>query len=141
MLKEIKELIIGSPREDLFRQSCFAWVLDQTDFVENCQLIHFMLSCQIDDENDDNENVHLNYYINNDLRIQFGREEFCLVTRLRFGVEHWEEYNARAHLPFRRRVFPSILDGQTILGFDIANTIVHPTFAKYTMKMLLPFVV
>ncbi|GKD35117.1 hypothetical protein Tco_1250626, partial [Tanacetum coccineum] len=75
-----------------------------------------MLSCQIDDENDDNENVPLNYYINNDLSIQFGREEFCLVTGLRFGVEHWEEYDARAHLPFRRRVFPSVLDGQSISG-------------------------
>ncbi|GJU70862.1 phospholipase-like protein [Tanacetum coccineum] len=88
-----------------------------------------MLSCQIDDENDDNENVPLNYYINNDLSIQFGREEFCLVTGLRFGVEHWEEYDARAHLPFRRRVFPSVLDGQSISGFDIANAILGPTFA------------
>ncbi|GJY91466.1 phospholipase-like protein [Tanacetum coccineum] len=88
-----------------------------------------MLSCQIDDENDDNENVSLNYYINNDLSIQFGREEFCLVIGLRFGVEHWEEYDAPAHLPFRRRVFPSVLDGQSILGFDIANAILGPTFA------------
>ncbi|GKA13066.1 phospholipase-like protein [Tanacetum coccineum] len=88
-----------------------------------------MLSCQIDDENDDNENVPLNYYINNDLSIQFGREEFCLVTGLRFGVEHWEEYDARAHLPFRRHVFPSVLDGQSISGFDIANAILSPTFA------------
>ncbi|GJZ73225.1 phospholipase-like protein [Tanacetum coccineum] len=87
-------------------------------------------SRQIDDENDDDENVPLNYYINNDLRIQFGREEFCLVTGLRFGVENREEYDTQANLPFRRRVFPSHLDGQPITGIDIANAIVGPTFAE-----------
>ncbi|GKB88882.1 hypothetical protein Tco_0961154 [Tanacetum coccineum] len=75
-----------------------------------------MLGCQIYDENDDDENVPLNYYITNDLSIQFGREEFCLVTGLRFGVENWEEYDNQKNLPFRRRVFPSHLDGQPITG-------------------------
>ncbi|GJS38848.1 phospholipase-like protein [Tanacetum coccineum] len=73
-------------------------------------------SRQIYDENDDDENVPLNYYITNDLSIQFGREEFCLVTGLRFGVENWEEYDNQENLPFRRRVFPSHLDGKTIKG-------------------------
>ncbi|GKA90676.1 phospholipase-like protein [Tanacetum coccineum] len=89
-----------------------------------------MLGCQIYDENDDDENVPLNYYITNDLSIQFGREEFCLVTGLRFGVENWEEYDNQKNLPFRRRVFPSHLDGQPITGIDIENAISGPTFAE-----------
>ncbi|GJZ28801.1 hypothetical protein Tco_0573448, partial [Tanacetum coccineum] len=56
---------------------------------------------QIDDENDDDENVPLNYSINNELSIQFGRDEFCLIT-----------------------------DGQPITGIDIENAIVGPTFAE-----------
>ncbi|GJS89610.1 phospholipase-like protein [Tanacetum coccineum] len=89
---------------------------------------HVLVTCrsrQIDDEN-----VPLNYSINNDLSIQFGREEFCLVTGLRFGVENREEYDTQANLPFRRRVFPSHLDGQPITGIDIADAIVGPTFAE-----------
>nr|GFA14159.1 phospholipase-like protein [Tanacetum cinerariifolium] len=56
--------------------------------------------------------------------------EFCLVTRLRFGVENREEYDTQANLPFRRRVFPSHLDGQTITGIDIANAIAGPTLVE-----------
>ncbi|GKD24049.1 phospholipase-like protein [Tanacetum coccineum] len=94
---------------------------------------HVLVTCrsrQIDDENDDDENVPLNYSINNELSIQFGREEFCLITGLRFGVENWEEYDTQANLPFRRRVFPSHLDGQPITGIDIENAIVGPTFVE-----------
>ncbi|GJY96253.1 phospholipase-like protein, partial [Tanacetum coccineum] len=101
--------------------------------MRNYEVPHVLVTCrsrQIDDENDDDENVPLNYYINNDLSIQFGREEFCLVTGLRFGVENREEYDTQANLPFRRRVFPSHLDGQHITGIDIANAIVGPTFAE-----------
>nr|GEV75919.1 phospholipase-like protein [Tanacetum cinerariifolium] len=58
------------------------------------------------------------------------REEFCLVTGLRFGVENREEYDTQANIPFRRRVFPSHLDGQPITGIDIANAIAGPTFAE-----------
>ncbi|GJY10753.1 phospholipase-like protein [Tanacetum coccineum] len=85
---------------------------------------------QIDDENDYDENVPLNYSINNHLSIQFGRDEFCLLTGLRFGVENREEYDTQANLPFRRRVFPSHLDGQHITGIDIENAILAPTFAE-----------
>nr|GEU65833.1 phospholipase-like, aminotransferase-like mobile domain protein [Tanacetum cinerariifolium] len=58
------------------------------------------------------------------------REELCLVTGLRFGVEIREEYETQANLPFRRRVFPSHLDGQPITGIDIANAIAGPTFVE-----------
>ncbi|GJQ91782.1 transposase, MuDR, MULE transposase domain protein [Tanacetum coccineum] len=75
---------------------------------------HVLVTCksrQIDDENDDDENVPLNYSINNELSIQFGREEFCLITGLRFGVENWEEYDTQANLPFRRRNLATVLLG------------------------------
>ncbi|GJY10357.1 hypothetical protein Tco_0378542 [Tanacetum coccineum] len=44
-------------------------------------------------------------------------EEFCLVTGLRFGVENFADYDdVELAIPFRRRVFPSYLDGQHITG-------------------------
>nr|GEY58426.1 phospholipase-like protein [Tanacetum cinerariifolium] len=88
--------------------------------------LHAHIGRQIDDD----ENVPLNYYINNDLHIQFGREKFCIVTRLRFGVKNREEYDTQANLPFRRRVFSSHLDGQPITGIDVANAIAGPTFVE-----------
>ncbi|GJT70677.1 hypothetical protein Tco_1029963 [Tanacetum coccineum] len=56
--------------------------------------------------------VPLSYHIVDDLFIQFGREEFCLVTGLRFGVEYSADYNNDDDpIPFRRRVFSSAKDG------------------------------
>ncbi|GKA22322.1 phospholipase-like protein [Tanacetum coccineum] len=85
---------------------------------------------QIADENDYDENVPLYYNINKDFSIPFGREEFCLVTGLRFGVQNWAEYDTKERIPFRRRVFPSYLDGQPITGIDIANMILDQSFAQ-----------
>ncbi|GJY75121.1 hypothetical protein Tco_0480237, partial [Tanacetum coccineum] len=49
--------------------------------------------------------------------IQFGREEFCLVTGLRFGVKNLADYDdVELPIPFRRRVFSSYLDGEHITG-------------------------
>ncbi|GJU65309.1 phospholipase-like protein [Tanacetum coccineum] len=76
------------------------------------------------------ENVPLYYHINKDFSIPFGREEFCLVTGLRFGVQNWAEYDTKQRIPFRRRVFPSYLDGQPITGIDIANMILDESFAQ-----------
>nr|GEW46164.1 phospholipase-like protein [Tanacetum cinerariifolium] len=72
---------------------------------------------QLELEGDENENVSLYYYITDNIKVQFGREEFCLVTGLRFGVENLVDYNdGELHIPFRRRVFPSSLDGEHITG-------------------------
>nr|GEV07666.1 uncharacterized acetyltransferase At3g50280-like [Tanacetum cinerariifolium] len=62
--------------------------------------------------------------------IPFGREEFYLVTGLRFGVQNWAEYDTKERIPFRRRVFPSYLDGQPITSIDIANMIVDQSFTQ-----------
>ncbi|GJT57144.1 phospholipase-like protein [Tanacetum coccineum] len=97
------------------------------------QVPRVLVTCrrrQIDDENDDDENVPLYYHINKDFSIPFGREEFCLVTGLRFGVQNWAEYDTKERIPFRRRVFPSYLDGQPITGIDIANMILDQSFAQ-----------
>nr|GEW69605.1 phospholipase-like protein [Tanacetum cinerariifolium] len=50
------------------------------------------------------------------------REEFCLVTGLRFRVEYWVDYNNDDDpIPFRRRMFSSAKDGIlqfVLLGFE-----------------------
>ncbi|GJT24534.1 hypothetical protein Tco_0894471 [Tanacetum coccineum] len=60
----------------------------------------------------ENENVPLYYHMYDNFQIQFGREEFCLVTGLKFGVEYSDDYDDKDKpIPFRRRVFSSRLDG------------------------------
>nr|GEV67496.1 hypothetical protein [Tanacetum cinerariifolium] len=91
LLKLVREKITGTKREELFRQSCFGWVIDQNDWIENCILIHFML----------------------------GERNFAwlLVTGLRFRVENLADYDdVELRIPFRRRVFSSYLDGEHITG-------------------------
>ncbi|GJW48566.1 phospholipase-like protein [Tanacetum coccineum] len=64
-------------------------------------------------------------------QIQFGREEFCLVTGLKFGVEYWADYNDEDEpIPFRRRVFPSSLDGKHITGKIVEKMIKSQSFNK-----------
>nr|GEZ07493.1 phospholipase-like protein [Tanacetum cinerariifolium] len=59
------------------------------------------------------ENVPLYYHMYDNFQIQFEREEFCLVTGLKFGVEYSADYDDEDKpIPFRRRVFPSCLDGR-----------------------------
>nr|GEY26120.1 hypothetical protein [Tanacetum cinerariifolium] len=58
------------------------------------------------------ENVPLYYHMYDNFHIQFGREEFCLVIGLKFGVEYSADYDDEDQpIPFRRRVFLSCLDG------------------------------
>nr|GEX41054.1 phospholipase-like protein [Tanacetum cinerariifolium] len=64
-------------------------------------------------------------------QIQFGREEFCLVTRLKFRGEYWADYNDEDEpIPFRRRVFPSSLDGKPITGKNVKELIKSKSFSK-----------
>ncbi|GJV69648.1 phospholipase-like protein [Tanacetum coccineum] len=63
--------------------------------------------------------------------IQFGREEFCLVSGLKFGVENSTDYNkAKEPISFRRRVFSSDLDGGPIRGKDVELLIESDVFKK-----------
>ncbi|GJR01548.1 phospholipase-like protein [Tanacetum coccineum] len=64
-------------------------------------------------------------------QIQFGREEFCLVTGLKFGVEYSDDYDDNDKpIPFTRRVFPSRLDGKRITGKDVVELIDINSFKK-----------
>ncbi|GJT28727.1 phospholipase-like protein, partial [Tanacetum coccineum] len=77
------------------------------------------------------ENVPLYYHMYDNFQIQFGREEFCLVTGLKFGVEYSDEYDDKDKpIPFRRRVFPSCLDGKPITGKDVEQLIDSNSFKK-----------
>ncbi|GJY69059.1 hypothetical protein Tco_0472041 [Tanacetum coccineum] len=105
--------------------------LDQDDWTENCILIHFMLGRQIELLGDETDIVPLYYHIVDNFQIQFGREEFCLVTGLRFGVEYSDDYdNDEDPIPFRRRVFPSSLDGKAITGKTVEKLIDSELFKK-----------
>nr|GFA95611.1 phospholipase-like protein [Tanacetum cinerariifolium] len=56
--------------------------------------------------------VPLSCHILDDFEIQFGKEEFCLFTGLRFEVDYSADYkNEDDPIPFRRRVFSSAKDG------------------------------
>nr|GEZ13950.1 hypothetical protein [Tanacetum cinerariifolium] len=77
------------------------------------------------------ENVPLYYYMYDNFQIQVGREEFCLVTCLKFGVEYSDDYDdSDKPVPFRRRVFPSCLDGKRITGKDVEDFIESKSFKK-----------
>ncbi|GJZ58491.1 phospholipase-like protein [Tanacetum coccineum] len=59
------------------------------------------------------------------------KEEFCLVSELKFGVENLTDYNnAEEPIPFRRRVFSSSLDGQPIRRKNVETLIKSEAFKK-----------
>nr|GEU32528.1 phospholipase-like protein [Tanacetum cinerariifolium] len=88
-----------------------------------------MLGRQLELTGDENENIPLYYHVVDNFQIQSGREEFCLVTRLKFGVENWTDYNAKKEpIPFRRRVFCSSLDGRPIRGKNVKTLINSEAF-------------
>ncbi|GKB31372.1 RNA-directed DNA polymerase, eukaryota, reverse transcriptase zinc-binding domain protein [Tanacetum coccineum] len=59
------------------------------------------------------------------------REEFCLVTGLRFGAKYWAEYNNEDDsIPFRRQVFSSAKDGKPIIGKMVEKLITSEFFDR-----------
>ncbi|GJR76416.1 hypothetical protein Tco_0088781 [Tanacetum coccineum] len=71
-----------------------------------------MLGRQVECLGGETDIVPLSYHIVDDFEIQFGREKFCLVNGLRFGVDYSADYkNEDDPIPFRRRVFSSAKDG------------------------------
>nr|GEW46806.1 phospholipase-like protein [Tanacetum cinerariifolium] len=59
------------------------------------------------------------------------REEFCLVSGIKFDVENSTDYNkAKDPISFRRRVFSSDLDGRPIRGKDVGLFIKSDVFKK-----------
>nr|GEU71925.1 phospholipase-like protein [Tanacetum cinerariifolium] len=81
--------------------------------------------------NEENENIPLCYHVVDNFQIQFGKEEFCLVIGLKFGVENRTDYNDEAkEIPFRRMVFSSSLDGRPIRGKHVEKLIKSKAFNK-----------
>nr|GEX41530.1 phospholipase-like protein [Tanacetum cinerariifolium] len=65
------------------------------------------------------------------LFVRVNREEFCLVSGLKFGVENSTDYNkAKDPIPFRRMVFSSDLDRRPIRGKDVGLLIESDVFKK-----------
>nr|GEX37456.1 phospholipase-like protein [Tanacetum cinerariifolium] len=90
-----------------------------------------MLGQQLELTGNENENIPLYYHIVDNFHIQFGKEEFCLVSGLKFGVENSIDYNkAKDPISFRRRVFSSDLDGRPIRGKDVGLLIESDVFKK-----------
>nr|GEZ00584.1 hypothetical protein [Tanacetum cinerariifolium] len=86
---------------------------------------------QLEVEGKGYENVPLYYYITDNIQIQFGREEFCLVTGLRFTVKNLADYNdPELPIPFRRQVFPSCYDGEHITGYTALEIIQDEVFNR-----------
>ncbi|GJZ15806.1 phospholipase-like protein [Tanacetum coccineum] len=127
LINEIKKLIRNTPWEKLFRDTCFGWLLNLAIFWENSILIHFMNCCQVECLEDDTENVSLTYHLGGDMEIQFDREEFCLVTGLKFRVDYSSNYS-EGRILFRRRVFNSARDGHAITAKMLEDKIKSKEF-------------
>ncbi|GKF69899.1 hypothetical protein Tco_0202956, partial [Tanacetum coccineum] len=81
-----------------------------------------MTCLQVKRSPEDTVVVPLTYHVNGHY-IEFGREEFCLITGLRFGPEFSESYEVGLIL-FRRLLFDSDTDGGHVIGqmlVDIIN--------------------
>ncbi|GKD56041.1 hypothetical protein Tco_1289428 [Tanacetum coccineum] len=90
--------------------------------MENYEDDHVTLTCRIERSDEDTVVVPLTYHVNGHY-IEFGREEFCLITGLRFGLEFSDRYEV-GPIPFRRLVFDSDTDGGHVTGqmlLDIIN--------------------
>nr|GEU92660.1 phospholipase-like protein [Tanacetum cinerariifolium] len=78
-------------REQLFRNTYFGFLLDIDDSLENYVLIHFMSCRQIESFPEHTDAVPFTYHLNGHY-LKFRREEFCLITGLRFGPENSDHY-------------------------------------------------
>ncbi|GJU41535.1 RNA-directed DNA polymerase, eukaryota [Tanacetum coccineum] len=103
VVKEIREALTPTQVE-IFEKTCFGHWLD-VGLKKNSQLlIHTLLTCMVDGKANELSFLVLGK------RIHFRRQEFCLVTGLRFGcnmyMKKWVE-NLTDN-PFRNRMFPHI---------------------------------
>ncbi|GJS36191.1 phospholipase-like protein [Tanacetum coccineum] len=89
--------------EKLIKSQLF-YRLNDDDAVSLCcvGILQFvLLGRQMEVLDDETDIVSLYYHIVDNFQIQFRREEFCLVTGLRFGVEYWADYdNDDEPIPF-----------------------------------------
>nr|GEU63474.1 hypothetical protein [Tanacetum cinerariifolium] len=98
------------------------------DSLENCVLIHFMSCRQIGSLPEHTEAVPFTYHLNGHY-IKFRREEFCLITRLRFGLKNSDHYVEGIN-PFKRLLFGSDIDAGHITGQMLLDKINGEEFSK-----------
>ncbi|GKD11481.1 phospholipase-like protein, partial [Tanacetum coccineum] len=98
------------------------------DSLENCVLIHFMSCRQIESLPEHTDAVPFTYHLNGHY-IEFGREEFCLITGLRFGPENSDHY-VEGIDSFKRLLFGSDIDGGHITGQMLLDKINCEEFFK-----------
>ena len=112
MIHDLRRTFRDTNKDVLFRRTCFGWLFGLAEMQETCILIHYISLCQEELGQGDTEVVPLTFDVRG-YELKFGREEFCLVTGLRFGVEFKDFLKGRP-TPFRRRVFSSEYDGCNI---------------------------
>lgn len=100
---------------------------------EACCLIHHFSCHQVLRDEGDTEIVPFTYSLNDNegrnFEVQFGREEFCLVTGFRFGPDFRKDYESGPN-PFRRRVFESSSDSKAITVKMLLETFYSNEFDK-----------
>nr|GEX13202.1 reverse transcriptase domain-containing protein [Tanacetum cinerariifolium] len=108
LIRDIRDKIRSTPREESFRNTCFGWLLDLDQSQEKYILLHYFSCSQVESLVGDTKIFPFTY-----LQIQFGRKEFCLLIGLRFGVDFSLKL-AGGPMTFRRRVFESCRNGKPI---------------------------
>ncbi|PWA85223.1 phospholipase-like protein [Artemisia annua] len=102
--------------------------LRAAEMQETCILLHYFSLCQEELAQGDTDVVPLTYHVRGH-ELKFGREEFCLVTGLRFGIEFKDFLKGRP-TPFRRCVFSSEYDGCNINVGMVYNKLYSEDFDK-----------
>nr|GEX54449.1 phospholipase-like protein [Tanacetum cinerariifolium] len=102
-VKEIREALTET-QVQIFKKTCLGHWIDISLKRNNQLLIHTLLTCMVDSVANG-----LSFLVSGK-RIRFRRQEFCLVTGLRFGSNMYmkEWVKNMAENPFRNRVFPHI---------------------------------
>ncbi|GKA02933.1 hypothetical protein Tco_0675714, partial [Tanacetum coccineum] len=102
-VKEIRGALTDT-QVQIFKKTCFGHWLDISLKRNNQLLIHTLLTCMVASVANE-----LSFLISGK-RIRFRRQEFCLVTGLRFGsnmyMKEWVKNMAKKS--FRNRIFPDI---------------------------------
>ncbi|GJX63470.1 phospholipase-like protein [Tanacetum coccineum] len=103
VVREIREALTPTQVE-IFEKTCFGHWLG-VGLTKNSQLlIHTLLTCMVDGKANELSFLVLGQ------RIHFRRQEFCLVTGLRFGCNMYMKTWVKnlTDNPFRNRIFPHI---------------------------------
>ena len=106
IIKEIKKKL-NAARQRIFNTTCFGPWLDLTDISTDPALVHTFLQLDAFPENPESETLY--FQLDNLPAFRYGPEEFCLITRLRFG-----EYPTLRNVVGRESVITRIFGNQRL---------------------------